>query len=87
MNGLINSGFRFVTGLIRIVLDKLWSEPLQIKGAAFTVALYVCIVCAVVIAVAGQIIPLLLGGMAFFVMQLKSKPKKLGRPLPYRRKR
>lgn len=69
------------------LFEKCWTEPVSIKGWLWTLALYVALGCGVAIVQAGQVAPLALGLLALLVMNWQSKPKKLGRPLPYRRRR
>lgn len=87
MNQLLNQTFRMVSRILGWLFEKGWAEPVAIKGWIWTVALYLAIGCAAAIARAGQVAPLALGLGALWVMKRESRPKRLGRELPYRRRR
>lgn len=87
MMRLFQQALRLVLGLLRWLYTKLWKEPKDIRGAAWTAALYISIACAFEIARRGQLLPLAIGLLSLWVMKRESKPKRLGRPLPYWRKR
>jgi hypothetical protein len=77
---------RVVSGICRFLWRKCWQEPEQAKGAIWTVAFWVFVACFVLLA-SRQLLAALLMVAAFLVMRWRSKPKRLGRPLPYRRRR
>jgi 4-amino-4-deoxy-L-arabinose transferase-like glycosyltransferase len=83
----VNQAIRFIQQTANWLSQKCWAEPVAIKGWLWTLALYVSLGCGVAIVQAGQLAPLILGLIALWVMKHESRPKNLGRPLPYRRRR
>ena len=84
----MNQALRFCLKVGNWLFQKLWAEPVAIKGWVWTVALFVAVGMGAVIVQARQLGPLVLLLVALWVMNWQdSKPKKLGRPLPYRRRR
>ena len=70
-----------------------WRDPIEIKGVAYTLTFYIYILLGLAV---GSIVCQSPGGVwlliAFSLVSMllqyfNSKPKKLGRPLPYRRRR
>ena len=82
-----------VGAALRWLYDKLWRTPASIRGVPWTAALWTYLLCGFyltdVLVQSGKpvLLPLILLTLASFVMRWQSRPKKLGRPLPYKRRR
>src|SRR6185436_2681387 len=91
MKQLFDSAIRFVLGVLRFIHEKCWTEPERSRGATWTVAFWLCVMCVVRLC---SLMPrtawpsaLVLIACLLVLRWENAKPKKLGRPLPYRRRR
>ena len=91
MNQILNQTFRMVSRMLGWLFEKCWTEPVNSRGPVWTTALWIFIACGVALL---QVVPkthylvALIFALAWLVMRWENrKPKKLGRPLPYRRRR
>lgn len=79
--------------LLKTAYRELWSKPAAIRGIPWTAALWTYVACGLylsdVLARSGKpvALPMVLLIVASLVMKHTSKPKRLGRQLPYRRQR
>jgi len=79
-----------VKRIMHWLVQKAWTEPAAIKGVTWTICFWVLVVLgfsatATLFSVGkGIYVPIM--GVALVLMKIQ-KPKKLGRPLPYRRRR
>ncbi len=90
MSQILNQTFRMVTGMLTWLFEKCWTEPVNSRGPVWTTAFWIFIACAVSLVRViprSQLLTVLLFTGAWLVMRWQSKPKKLGRDLPYRRRR
>jgi hypothetical protein len=91
---VIATVFRLLWKLLGFLYLKLWKEPKDIRGPVWTTALWVYLLCGLYLVDVlyeshkPVTVPLLCATGAWWVMSWQNgKPKKLGRPLPYRRRR
>jgi uncharacterized membrane protein SpoIIM required for sporulation len=91
VNQLFNQALRWLSRIGGWLFKKCWTEPAQVRGWAWTLAFWVFVLCFVALL---QVIPheyfalpwLILASGAVMNWQNR-RPKKLGRELPYRRRR
>lgn len=78
--------------LARWLYLNLWKKPKDIRGVAWTVCFYLALMLGFIfwtkVSQRGLLLDGLLWAGAWWLFQyLNSKPRRLGRPLPYRRRR
>lgn len=78
--------------IIRWLFKKLWSEPAAIKGPVWTAAFLTATLTSIyfvtlVYEIYPEVVaPVVLFVVCLFVMRNHSKPKRLGKDLPYKRR-
>lgn len=87
----MNQFLRLCQQIAGWLFQKLWAEPVNSRGALWTACLWIFIACGLVLL---RVIPpthylvALIFAVCWLVMRWENRrPKKLGKPLPYRRRR
>ena len=89
---VIDGIFKSVSKFFETIYEKCWKEPASIRGSLWAALWWVRVIAGVVllqpIVASGHLLTaLVLIGAHVALQKINSKPVRLGRPLPYRRRR